>query len=447
MLFVSIIIPNQTSASVPTATTNPVSIVSSSKVTLNGFINPGGLKTSYWFELNEDGNIQSFGRRSRSTVGDVSVDIIQIDPDITYSVRLVVQNADGKSYGDVIGFSTNKLSTQTNTGEDTTFSNTGSNTSTNVFGKTPIVNTNYATNVTDTGVSLNGYIDPNGGSNVYRWFEWGTTQSLGNISGNLFAGTNPNYFSHGISGLERNTTYYFRAGAHSSAGTVYGSIFSFTTGTSNTITSNITPIIIVKEPSYITTDSAQLNAVAIKGGSALTNGYFEWGTSQLFGNTTQTQSFQQGSSANMTAILSNLKPNTFYSFRATIQDATSAVYKSQIVTFYTPTSTGNIVTPTNSQNGSISKKGSISAGPVKAVQKSEIKIDTTTKNTFGAAGIFFTKTSVALLGWFLSIILMIVVIAMGVMLRKTGKKDNTEFEAEGFKEFPNIPGHPINIIK
>lgn len=464
LLFLSIIIPGQTYASAPTASTNPASVVSSTKAVLNGFVDSGGLKTTYWFELNENGTIDSFGQGNRSTDGDVSVSIVQLDPNITYSVRLVAQNSDGKSYGDTISFSTNRSSGQTNTGGGTTFNNTGSNTvyynntqsnsGSTVFGRVPIVNTTYATNVTDTGVSLNGYVDPNGGNNVYRWFEWGTTQSLGNISGNLSAGTNPNYFSHGISGLERNTTYYFRAGAHSSAGTVYGSIFSFTTGVSQTATSNVTPIILLKSPSYITTDSAQLNASAIKGGASLASGYFEWGTSQSLGNSTQAQSFSDTSSPNISAPLQNLKPNTDYSFRVVVQDSTSAVYKSQINTLHTSAISGAAVTTIDSQKKSSGSATVVTTSSDKttATQKSEsntgvVVANENKDNNSGAAGALFAKTSVALLGWFLSIILLLIVIIMGVMLRRKGKAENTEITSIGYKEFPDLPGHPTSNTK
>lgn len=450
LLLISVMVPNQANAYAPTVSTNPVTIVSASRVTLNGFINPNDLNTSYWFELNENGSINSFGNGNLTSAGNVQVSLIEMDPTITYSVRLVAQNSDGKSYGETISFSTNQGSSQTtNNTSNYQYNNAGNNNNSgaNAFGNTPIVNTTYATNVTDNGAIFNGYVDPNGGSNVYRWFEWGTTQALGNVSGNLSAGTYPNYFSHGISGLERNTTYYYRAGAHSSAGTVNGSIFSFTTGTSNTNTSNIAPIVLAKTPSYIGADRAQLNATAVKGGSSLKNAYFEWGTSQALGNTTPTQMLTQESSVNIIETLSTLKPDTAYSYRVVVQDAKNAVYRSRIVTFYT-SRISNGIAPASIQNGSQTPKSSAKIEQGTIVKQPGKTTDTTEKNvSSGAAGAFFAKTSIALLGWFLSIILLMIVIIMGVMLKKGKKNDTTGFETEGFKEFPNIPGHPTNNIK
>jgi hypothetical protein len=99
----------------------------------------------------------------------------------------------------------------------------------------PTVSTSAATNVTSSSATLNGNITATGGQNAdLRGFEWGTTS--GSYPNSWTEGTSGSYvygvgaFSYNLTGLSSNTTYYFRAKAHNSAGWGYGSELSFTTG-------------------------------------------------------------------------------------------------------------------------------------------------------------------------------------------------------------------------
>jgi len=103
------------------------------------------------------------------------------------------------------------------------------------FPSIPIVSTSIATNITLTTATLNGNILATGGATVdERGFEWGTVSgSYPNSwteSGTFGTGT----FNHTITGLNPNTTYYFRGKAYNSAGWGYGEEMSFTTSPSPT---------------------------------------------------------------------------------------------------------------------------------------------------------------------------------------------------------------------
>ena len=80
----------------------------------------------------------------------------------------------------------------------------------------PFVSTNSATNITQSSATLNGYVNPYNISNTTRWFEWGTTQSLGNKTNSISHGSTAMNVSDTISGLANNTTYYFRVVAQNS---------------------------------------------------------------------------------------------------------------------------------------------------------------------------------------------------------------------------------------
>jgi hypothetical protein len=102
----------------------------------------------------------------------------------------------------------------------------------------PTVTTVAATQLTPTGATLNGNVNPNGVATSGS-FEWGTsptlTTSTATDSQPIGSGTSNQPITANVPGLVAGTTYYFRTVATSSAGTVKGSILSFTT-TSATFT-------------------------------------------------------------------------------------------------------------------------------------------------------------------------------------------------------------------
>jgi len=106
-------------------------------------------------------------------------------------------------------------------------------------GDAPTVTTSAATSITTSTAALNGNITDVGAENCdERGFDWGTTP--GNYSdswtetGSFATGT----FSHQITGLSPNTTYYFRAKAHNSVGWGQGSELSFTTNAATPAVTN-----------------------------------------------------------------------------------------------------------------------------------------------------------------------------------------------------------------
>jgi YVTN family beta-propeller protein len=104
----------------------------------------------------------------------------------------------------------------------------------NVAGSPPAPATSYASSISDTGATLNGNVNPNGPATAY-WFEYGTssTDLSGKSSqGSLAAGNGDVGVSIAIGGLNPKTLYYYRVAASNVLGTNYGSVLSFTTGTS-----------------------------------------------------------------------------------------------------------------------------------------------------------------------------------------------------------------------
>jgi uncharacterized delta-60 repeat protein/uncharacterized repeat protein (TIGR02543 family) len=96
----------------------------------------------------------------------------------------------------------------------------------------PTVATNPASSITATSATLNGTVNPNGLS-TNAWFEWGTDPTLtvntATTQQARGAGTSSQAFTQNLSGLAGGTTYYFRAVAASSSGTVKGTILTYST--------------------------------------------------------------------------------------------------------------------------------------------------------------------------------------------------------------------------
>jgi hypothetical protein len=91
------------------------------------------------------------------------------------------------------------------------------------------VTTLAATNISSSGATMNGSVNPNGLSTTV-WFQWGTTTALGQNTGSATTtGTTAASWSSTFSGLAQNATIFYRIAAQNSAGTSYGSTLSFTT--------------------------------------------------------------------------------------------------------------------------------------------------------------------------------------------------------------------------
>ena len=95
----------------------------------------------------------------------------------------------------------------------------------------PIFATEDATNITATGATLNGTLDPNGAT-ATAYFEWGETTAYGNSVVYGQEGPEPGMVavSKVITGLTCNTEYHFRLRVVERDGTHYGEDRQFTTG-------------------------------------------------------------------------------------------------------------------------------------------------------------------------------------------------------------------------
>ena len=195
-------------------------------------------------------------------------------------------------------------------------------------GSAPSAQTNSATGISQSSAVLNGSVNPNGASTSY-WFEYGTSQSLGNTSMSQSAGSgnSSGNVSATISGLNSNTTYYFRVDAQNSYGTTNGSILSFTTSNGGG-GGGSAPTVQTGGVSNLSTNSVTVSGT-VDPNSLATTYWFEYGTSQSLGSATAFQSAGSGSDSNIyTAGLSSLMNNTTYYYRIAAQNSVGTSYGS-----------------------------------------------------------------------------------------------------------------------
>jgi len=175
----------------------------------------------------------------------------------------------------------------------------------------PTVATGAATDVTTTGATLNGTVNPNGAATTAS-FEWGLTTSYGQTTAgqSMGSGSAALPLSASLTGLTACTTYHYRATATSSAGTTNGTDATFET-------SCPAAIVTTGATTAVTATGATLNGTVNPNGLA-TTASFEWGTTTAYGQTTAGQSMGSGSAAlPLSESLTGLTACTTYHYRAT----------------------------------------------------------------------------------------------------------------------------------
>ncbi len=181
----------------PTVTTDPATLISSSAATLNGALDDdGGELCDCGFEW---GETEAYGNttptQSRTTGQTFAQTITGLDPNKTYHFRAFATNAAGTSYG-----------------ADRTFT---------TLVALPAVTTDPATELGTIAATLNGTLDDDGGELCDCGFEWGLTESYGKITP-AQGKTAGEHFSQLLTRLEPDTVYHFRALASNVFGLSHG---------------------------------------------------------------------------------------------------------------------------------------------------------------------------------------------------------------------------------
>jgi len=268
----------------PSVYTGAVTAPGQDEAEFNGFVNPNGLATTYYFEY---GLTTAYGSQTTPTgagSGTSTVPIQQLlvtglQTNVTYHVRLVATSSGG-----------------TTLGNDVTF---------NTLPNAPTVVTLSPTTIGTTTARFAGTINSKGAPTSY-FFQYGLTASYGLNSPTAFTlgESVATQYTRLINGLQPNTTYHYRIRATNSGGTDTGLDVQFTTVP-------LAPIAITLDAFGIDVDSAFLNA-HIEDQGASTTYQFEWGLTGSFGNLTDSTAFV---SSPVSVEIMGLSANTKYHYR------------------------------------------------------------------------------------------------------------------------------------
>jgi len=198
--------------------------------------------------------------------------------------------------------------------------------------------TNSVSNVTSTTATCGGTITSDGGATVTsRGVCWSASNNPTiSLSTKTVDGSEIGYFTSYLSGLQPGITYYVRAYATNSVGTVYGSLQVFTT---------VLPTVILTttEVIGITSFSASCGGnIASDGGSMVLSRGSCWSTISNPTVSLSTKTIDGSGTGSFNSSLTGLKPETIYYVRAYATNSFGTVYGPQQI--FTTTSVVTIET-------------------------------------------------------------------------------------------------------
>ncbi len=292
------------SASKPGVQTGSLAVPSNVSAVLTGYVAPNGVDTTYWFDYGTTNAVSVRGESKSAGAGFATlatpVFLSGLTPNTTYYYRLSAQNNLGASQGSVQTFTTAASAAS---------------------GSAPTTITDSAADIARTTATLRGHVDSNGTQSTY-WFEYGQTQSFGNVSafGSAGSGTDSVAVVVPIGGLVPQTKYFFRINAQNNFGVKVGSTESFTT--LGPVTSGL-PSAETVAATNVATSTATLNGRANPNNSPSTY-RFEYSVqpqfSVILGTVGPTQALPLDTATNVSGNAALLLPNTKYYFRLVVRN-------------------------------------------------------------------------------------------------------------------------------
>ncbi len=187
--------------------------------------------------------------------------------------------------------------------------------------------TQPATNISATGATLNGAVNPNSLSAIVT-FEYGTTTGYGMTATAIqspVTGSSIVNVSKEITGLSPGTTYHYRAKAINSLGTEYGGDMVF-------MTSGQIPSSTTLPATDISTAGATING-SINSNHLSATVTFEYGLTSGYGQTvTAVQSPVTGNNdVIVSATISGLTQGTTYHFRVKAVNSLGTAYGNEVI--------------------------------------------------------------------------------------------------------------------
>ena len=283
-------------ASPPGAATGSASSIGTTTAHLNGYVNPAGQSTNWYFQY---GTTTGYGvNTSEKNAGSgtrtvtESAALAGLAAGTTYHFRLVASNGTG-----------------TTLGPDRSFTTAGP----------PAVETGGAQGIGANAVTLTGAVNP-GGQSTNWLFELGTTTGYGTKTAvkNIASGTTAVGVSMVVTGLAPGTTYHYRLVVANSSGIRVGADQAFATLGPPAVQTGVTQNIAA---TTVTVTGA------INPGGLATTWHFDVGPTSSYGAATPSETLAAGTSTvPISAPVASLAPGTAYHYRLVATSAGGTTY-------------------------------------------------------------------------------------------------------------------------
>ena len=287
--------------SLPAATTDAATSITTSGATLQASVNPQGSATTYNFvygtssTLSSGTTTTSQSAGSGTTAESESAVLTGLSSDTKYYFEVEATDAVGTTTGSILSFTTSAAVVTP-----------------------PAATTEAATSITATGATLKASVNPEGSATAFD-FVYGTNSTLSpgttttTASQSAGSGAGAVSESAAVTGLSPSTKYYFKVVASNPGGTTYGTILNFTTSAAT----GTPPAATTDAATSITAAGATLKASVNPEGRATTYD-FAYGTNSTLspGTTTTSESAGSGTIAvSESVVLTGLLPSTKYYFK------------------------------------------------------------------------------------------------------------------------------------
>lgn len=284
----------------PTATTKAASSVTRQTATLNADVNPTIAGATVYFTYGAGSNLDQHTTSTKlagnslsdpNRVHSFQAAISGLRPLTKYSFKLVATNLYGSATTSVLTFETSEV---------------------------PSVTTGGVSQVATNSATISGSVTPYASTTAY--FEFGTDTGYGATTAttNVDPGSDAVSLSAPLTGLSVGTTYHYRLVANNVNGTTRGADQSFRTTSP--------PIVQTGGPTEVSSDEATVSGSVNPFGQD-TSVYFEYGTTDVYGSSTDTVDVGSGNdSLVLAAPIGGLSPHTAYHYRLVAANASGTTY-------------------------------------------------------------------------------------------------------------------------